>query len=279
MKLNCIFHPSDFSEASEVAFTHALKIALVSGASLKMLHVDPGFDADWSDFPGVRATLEHWHLIPAGSPKSAVGELGIDVTKVIASSSNPVKECLKFLARNPAELIVLAVQQHEGRMRWLQKRVGAPIAARAEEMTLFIPHGVDGFVSRSDGAVSLRNIVVPIARKPRAQPAVDAVIRIIAALQLPSGTVTLLHVGPSAEAPSLTVPDGTGWIWNRSSQEGEPADVIVQTAAALKADLIVMTTEGRDGFLDALRGSTSERVLREARCPVLSLPVARSEAR
>lgn len=276
MKLKCIFHPSDFSEASEVAFTHALKIALVSGASLKMLHVDPGFDADWSDFPGVRATLERWHLIPAGSPKSAVGKLGIDVTKVIASSSNPVKECLKFLERNPAELIVLAVHQHEGRVRWLQRRVGVPIAARAEEMTLFIPHGVHGFVSRSDGAVSLRNILVPIARKPRAQPAVDAVVRIIAALQLPSGTVNLLHVGPLDEAPSLKIPDGTGWVWNRNAQEGEPADVIVQAAAALKADLIVMTTEGRDGFLDALRGSTSERVLREARCPVLSLPVVRA---
>jgi len=35
----------------------------------------------------------------------------------------------------------------------------------------------------------------------------------------------------------------------------------------------VMTTEGPDGFLDALRGSTSEQVLRKARCPIVNLPV------
>jgi hypothetical protein len=34
VKLESIFHPSDFSEASEVAFVHALKIALVAGGKL-----------------------------------------------------------------------------------------------------------------------------------------------------------------------------------------------------------------------------------------------------
>ena len=33
-----------------------------------------------------------------------------------------------------------------------------------------------------------------------------------------------------------------------------------------------MTTDGRDGFLDALRGSHSERVLRQAPAPVLAVP-------
>jgi phosphomannomutase len=54
---------------------------------------------------------------------------------------------------------------------------------------------------------------------------------------------------------------------------GEPADEILQTAKEIRADLIIMTTDGPDGFLDALRGSTSERVLRQARCPVANLPV------
>jgi nucleotide-binding universal stress UspA family protein len=47
----------------------------------------------------------------------------------------------------------------------------------------------------------------------------------------------------------------------------------LQTAMELPAGLIVMTTDGPEGFLDALRGTTSERVLREARCPVANLPV------
>jgi nucleotide-binding universal stress UspA family protein len=272
VKLKSIFHPSDFSEASEVAFVHALKMALVAGAKLTMLHVEASPAAEWQDFPGVRDTLERWGLIPKDSPKSAVGQLGIKVAKVLKLSNDPVKACLGFLEKNPTDLIVLAVRQHEGRMRWLGKSVGGPIARRAGQMTLFIPHGVEGFVSRQDGSISLRNILIPVAIKPRPQPSVEAGARLIHNLQLPAGMVTLLHVGPIAEMPSL-IPKDTDWTWTKVVKVGEPADIILQTATELRTDLIIMTTEGPDGFLDALRGTTSERVIRKARCPVANLPV------
>ena len=273
VKLESIFHPSDFSEASEVAFVHALKIALVAGAKLTMLHVEASPAAEWQDFPGVRDTLERWGLIPKGSPKSAVGRLGIKVAKVLRLSKDPVRACLGFLEENPTNLIVLAVRQHEGRMRWLEKSVGEPIARRAGQMTLFTPHGVEGFVSRQDGSISLQNILIPVTIKPRPQPSVEAAVRLIRNLQLPAGIVTLLHVGPIAEMPSLKLPKDTGWTWKRVAKVGEPADIILQTAAELRTDLIIMATDGPDGFLDALRGTTSERVLRKARCPVANLPV------
>lgn len=271
-KIDYIFHPSDFSEASEIAFAHALKIALVTRAMFDMLHVAARSDADWKDFPGVRSTLERWRLIPEGSDKGAVQALGIEVTKVIAKRSTPVKACLEYLNRHPVDLIVLAVHQYDGRMRWLDKRVGEPIARGAGEMTLFIPEGVQGFVSWDDGSISLRSVLIPIAAKPRAQPAADALARMIRNVELPSGTVTLLHVGKAADAPYVSVPDDLGWVWNRQVQEGEPVETILQTAAGTKADLIVMTTQGPQGFLDALRGSTTQRVLQECRCPLLSLP-------
>jgi nucleotide-binding universal stress UspA family protein len=273
VKLKSIFHPSDFSQASEVAFAHALRIALLVEAKLTMLHIEASPTTEWQDFPGVRETLERWGLIPADSPKSAVGQLGIDVSKFIRQSEDPVEACLHFLAEHPADLIVLAVHQHEGRMRWLARSVGEPIARKAGQMTLFIPHGVDGFVSRQDGSISLHNILIPVTTKPRPQPSVEATARLIRNLESPAGMVTLLHVGPAAEMPSLRTPTDTAWTWNRVAKAGEPVDAIVQTASELHADLIVMTTDGPDGFLDALRGSTSERVLRKARCPVASLPV------
>jgi nucleotide-binding universal stress UspA family protein len=273
VKLESIFHPSDFSEAGAVAFVHALKIALVAGAKLTMLHVEASPGAEWQDFPGVRDTLERWGLIPKGSRKSAVGQLGIKVAKVLRLSNDPVKACLGFLEENPTDLIVLAVRQHEGRMRWLGKSVGGPIARRAGQMTLFIPHGVEGFVSRQDGSLSLRHILIPVAIKPRPQPSVEAAARLIRNLELPAGMVTLLHVGPAAEMPSLKIPKDTDWTWTKAVKVGEPADIILQTATELRTDLIIMTSEGPDGFLDALRGTTSERVIRKARCPVNNLPV------
>ena len=273
IKIESVFHPSDFSEASEVAFAHALKMALMAGAKLSMLHVTDKANTEWQDFPGVRDTLERWKLIPRGSPKSAVGQLGLDVRKVMAESKSPVKACLHYLEKHPADLIVLAVRQHEGRMRWLDKSVGEPIARGAGQMTLFIPQGVEGFVSRADGSVSLHSILIPVAIKPRPQPAVVAAARLMRKLQLPAGTVTLLHVGSAGEMPAVKLPEDTGWTWNRVTRAGEPADVILQAASGLAANLILMTTDGPDGFLDGLRGTTSERVLRKARCPVANLPV------
>ena len=201
-----------------------------------------------------------------------VGRLGIEVHKVIAPSNDPVKACLGFLEEHPEDLIVLAVRQHEGPLRWLEKSVGKPIARAAGQMTLFIPHGVEGFVSRQDGSISLRNILIPVTSKPRPQPSVEAAARLIRNLQLPSGIVTFLHVGPASEMPSVRLPENNGWTWNRVARAGEPADTILQTATEVGADLIVMTTDGPDGFLDGLRGTTSERVLRKARCPVTNLP-------
>jgi nucleotide-binding universal stress UspA family protein len=274
IKLQSVFHPSDFSEASEVAFAHALKIALVASTKLTLLHVQEGPGAEWEHFPGVRDTLERWSLIPKGSPRSAVGQLGIDVTKVIASREDPVKACLGFLQQQPVDLIVLAVRQQEGRMRWLEKSVGRTIARGAGQMTLFIPQGVEGFVSLADGSILLRNILIPVTRKPRPHPSLEAAARLIRNFQLPAGLVTLLHVGPAAEMPSLKLPEDTGWAWNGVARVGEPSNTILQTATELRADLIVMTTDGDDGFLDGLRGTTSERVLRKAPCPVVNLPVA-----
>jgi universal stress protein family protein len=272
IKLESIFHPSDFSVASEIAFVHALKIALVTQARLSMLHATPDSKLEWQDFPGVRDTLERWKLIPKGSPRSSVGLLGIEICKVITASKHPVKACLHYLRNHPADLIVLAVHQHEGRMRWLEKSVGEPIARGAGEITLFIPHGVEGFVSREDGSVSLRHILIPVASKPRPQPAMEAAVRVTRNFQLPAGTVTLLHVGSASEQPFVNLPETPGWTWNYVTRTGDPADTILQTAEELAADLILMTTDGPDGFLDGLRGTTSERVLHKAGCPVGNLP-------
>ena len=74
--------------------------------------------------------------------------------------------------------------------------------------------------------------------------------------------------------PELACPEVAGWRWNRMTKSGEVIEAIDQAARETDADLIVMTTDGRNGFLDALRGSHSERVLRESRCPVLAIPAS-----
>jgi len=49
----------------------------------------------------------------------------------------------------------------------------------------------------------------------------------------------------------------------------------VLLAEAQNASLVAMPMHGSHGLVDAFRGSTTERMVREVTCPVLALPVAR----
>jgi universal stress protein A len=52
---------------------------------------------------------------------------------------------------------------------------------------------------------------------------------------------------------------------------GKPYEEIVKVAGQLKADMIIMATHGYTGLKHTLLGSTAERVVRHARCPVLTV--------
>ena len=270
--LQHVFHPSDFSAASDTAFAHALKVALTVKATLTIFHVSSDQEENWTEFPGVRRTFERWGILPKDSPKSAVPQLGIAVEKVIAQGNDPVKSVLGFLELHPCDLIVLTTQQDKGQVLWLEQSVAKPVARESHQMTLFIPAGAEGFVSLQDGTVSLKNILIPVAPVPKAQPAIQAAVRIAGQLECSAGQFTVLYVGDDREMPEVSCPILPGWEWTKVSQKGDITQVILQTARGMEADLIVMSTEGRHGFLDALRGSTSEQVLRQCACPILAIP-------
>jgi len=58
---------------------------------------------------------------------------------------------------------------------------------------------------------------------------------------------------------------------------GPAEDAIVETAAALPAELVVVGTHGRRGLDRLLMGSVSANVVARSRCPVLVVPVAAKE--
>jgi nucleotide-binding universal stress UspA family protein len=109
-------------------------------------------------------------------------------------------------------------------------------------------------------------------------------------------TITLLHVVPPVVYPEEVGP----WVVSEervsksSSKElaalakklvppallkktlvrlGQPYHEITEVARTQKADLLVITTHGRTGLKHALLGSTAERVVRHAACPVLTVRV------
>ncbi len=268
-----IFHPTDFSADSQTAFVHALKLALLAKAELTIMHVDPTVTREgFEDFPRVRPLLAQWGTVAAASSKADVAKLGVKIKKVRMVGDHPSEAMLQHLKLEPADLIVLSTHQYEGFARWRHQAVAEPVARAARSMALFVPAYVQGFVHAASGLGQLRRVLIPIAQSPNPQPAVDMAANLAAALD--GGTVSfqVVHAGSEEDLPAFTRPQAPGWTWNTVVGRGGAVDWILAAGAEFDVDLIVMTTEGHDSVLDVLLGSTTERVLRGARCPLLAIP-------
>ena len=256
-----------------MAFAHALKLTVAARGHLTILHTGSKATAGtWTEFPRVRRTLESWKLLPQGSTKDDIGRLGLDIEKVVLSYSDPARSIVRYLCRHPHDLIVLATHQYDGLKRWVHEPVAGPIARDSAEVTLFVPHNGVGFISPADGSIRLQNILIPVASIPGPGLSIAGTAALVETLASGPATATLLHIGKEETFPECTVRETPTVEWRRVCRRGHPEEEILRSAEEAQADLIVMSTQGHRGFLDAIRGSTAERVVRGAKCPVLVLP-------
>jgi len=167
------------------------------------------------------------------------------------------------------DLVVLVTRGRHGLPLWLKPSVARAIARRTTAMTLFVPRGCRGIVS-GDGVIRLHRILLPIDHQPNAQDAMIRAVRAAEAFRDDVVEIVMLHVN-DGDFPRLNRPPSQACTWKEMRNEGEVATAIL-SAAQEEVDLIVMATEGRQGFVDAMRGSVTERVVHGAPCPVLAVP-------
>jgi len=273
LPIRSIVHPTDFSDASAEAFAHALRIALTAKCRLYLMHVAvPADETDWMSFPHVREALARWGLLSGMEVPAAVAErLGVKITKVTLEPQSVVAGIQNFLDERDADLIVLATQGRQGVARWLHGSVAERVARYARAPTLFVPSGRPGFVDQARGELHLGRVLIPIDHAPKPAAAVGTIFGFAHGLAgLATTEERLLHVGH--QAPQVQRHPKPGQFLPVALRRGDVVESIVEEATEWHADLIGMPTAGHDGFLDALRGSTTERVLRQAPCPLLAVP-------
>jgi nucleotide-binding universal stress UspA family protein len=270
--VNSVLHPTDLSPASQNAFAHALAISLLRKTNFTILHVSESND-EWTTFPAVRNTLEQWSLLEKGSSRSDVYEkLAIKVEKVdICCSSKPENEILDYIKLHPTDLIVLATEGRNDLPRWLHPSIAERIATKSKMMTLFVHGTENGFVSLKDGELSLHRILIPIDFHPSSIAAIKYAAR-AARLMIDPVEIILFHVGDSTETPTVEIPEVPSCSWKTVYRSGKIVEEITKAANEYAINLIVMSTAGHEGFLDAFRGSVTEQVLRQVSCPVLAIP-------
>lgn len=268
-----IFHPTDFSATEATAFAHAVKLTCLSQGELTMMHVDPTVGRkDFEDFPRIRPLLARWGILPEGSSKEDVVELGVRIKRIRAVSDHATGAILRQLTAHPTDLLVLSTHQREGLARLSHQAVAEPLSRGTQAKTLFVPAGVEGFVSAETGKTNLTRVLIPIVHTPNPQPAIDLAAELASALGSDKVLFELVHLGKEADLPKFTKPERPGWSWETLEGKGDPVEWILAAGADFDVDLIVMMTEGHNSLFDLLRGSTTERVVRGARCPLLAIP-------
>jgi nucleotide-binding universal stress UspA family protein len=142
----------------------------------------------------------------------------------------------------------------------------------------------------------IRSILVPTDFSHDAEVAIEAANRLLAPLEQDARLVLLhafnLPIEYTAYGPIPTSIDylkdrgldserlleemrerllREGLIVETVAREGDPAEVIAAEAEARGVDLIAMGTHGGSAFKHLLIGSTAERVLQHANCPVMTV--------
>ena len=262
-----ITHPTDFSPEAHTAFIHALALACAHRCRLDLLHVrSPHGSNDWQSFPHVREVLMRWGLMEAGAPTSEITPAtGVTVRKTEISDTDPLDGLANYLWTHPADLVVMASHGRTGLNRWLAGSVTESIVRQTHLPTLVIGPNARPFVDPTTGVVNLARILMAVAPRPSAA---RAMLRLDDLLAPFDAARDFVHVGP--DAPQLMAATGTP-IPVRTVP-GDPVECIVAEADSCKADVIVLTTSGRHGLLDLVRGGTSAQVQTRATCPVLTLP-------
>ncbi len=256
-------------------FAAALKLALATKAELRVVNVHSAdHGADWRSLPTVRAHLESWGVLPQGASVEAFSALGLKVVPVEEELHGDMASDLIVRAHDDQpDLLMLGTSGRVGIGRLVQPSVAEPVSRRWGGPSLVVPEGGKRIVD-AKGKLTLTRVLIPIDVSVAQQPVIDTLLRLLEDLGVGPVAFTLVHVGSRDTLPTFDLPPRTDWMWRSEVVErGSVVDGILATAAAEGSDLIAMGTQGHDSFLDAIRGSNTERVLRRAPCPVLVVPI------
>ena len=116
------------------------------------------------------------------------------------------------------------------------------------------------FARQFGGGVTLLNVLEPSSH--------FVGLESMALLQTGDATMGRLYAGLDAMAGQSF---GKGIQVETQVRTGKPYRQIIKAARDSKTDLLVMATHGYTGLKHALLGSTTERVVRQAPCPVLTV--------
>ncbi len=294
---NTILVPVDFSPFSDQAVDYALHLSQAFDARMVLLHAAVLFHEDVSD----EQRLQVYSQWAAEQEKKIFGQMsarkmlgvsrGVRIETAVVRGVSAGTAILDYIQEHPVDLVVMGSHGRTGLSHLLQGSVAEKVVRLAPVPVLTVHRSVKSFC--------LQKILVPIDFSAYCHRALEMAFSLCDIFQ---ARMTILHVVEPDIHPSMYAgnvrsvfevdpvlqkqivenmqafisPWGDEcWVEEFVVLEGKAHKQIVDFASDNRMDLIVIATHGLSGLDYFLLGSTTEKVVRWAACPVLT--VKRSE--
>jgi len=295
-----ILIPTDFSHYALYAFRYGIAIAKEYSAHLHIVHIlDPalfstgsghGYWITKTDLDKLDTSMtEHAekrlaHLVEqarlAGVEATSYLERGKPETKIVELS-----QALK------CDIITIATHGRTGLDRLIFGGVAERVVRYSEMPVLSIKHPEHEFVDNGDLAIHINRILFPTDFSDYAEKALPYAASLCAEF---NAELVLMHVTEMPIVFPEYMPENMSAISEEMvshAQEGleriaqgianVSTEILIRTGVAYReicryveeneVDLIVLPTHGKTGLAHLLFGSVADKVVRLARCPVLSI--------
>lgn len=295
LSLKTVLFATDFSQLADAALDHALAIAGKHGAVLHMLHAvvlhadDPNDPAHhFPDAEQIRRRLEQTAESRMASQLDdrSAGELEVVRAQRRGMSAAPV--ILEYADEIDADMIVMSTHGRRGLSHAL-------VGSVTEEVVRLSPRPVLTIRGQGEEAPvpGFERILVPVDFSRHSEGAVSHALEFCHTF---GARLHLLHVFEQPVTPEVYVGswstvasfpalekslrEALVGMAGRAEvdvetefhvREGRAVEGILDAAEEIPADLIVIATHGLGGLTHVMLGSVTEKVLRRAGCPVLTV--------
>jgi nucleotide-binding universal stress UspA family protein len=307
IEIKTILCPIDFSDHARRALDHAAAIARWYDSTITLFHVHmvPPPAAYGLEAPppvGMVLTQEDRERLTAGMARFAetATASGVPIELAIEQGASVANEILRQASWMRADLLAIGTHGRSGFDRLLLGSVTEKVLRKAECPVLTVPRQVPDAVPGA--LVVFKRILCPIDFSDSSLHALNYAMSLA---QEADARLTVLHVmvyDLAVEAPEMyetviadrrltvtdyrtrceqyakdglqaAVPDTVRAYCTVETMLaiGRPHREILRVAAEQEADLIVMGVQGRGAADLMVFGSTTQHVVRQAACPVLTL--------
>lgn len=300
-----ILVPTDFSPSAEAALAHAVSLADRFRAPLHLLHVVHQTNTDLYGLGDAEVHIDRLREEAESSARARLADLAPGMatqavhTSVARRSEGGVVDAIEeYVLDSAIDLVVMGTHGRQGLGRLMLGSVANRLVRRGVAPVLTVRREKEE--GETAAPVAYDSILAPIDFSDHSKTALRLSKEVTAQYEatqhllfvaekrvLPTFSdtgipgVSVVEMDPEIVANAEEALDelnasvgGPEVTTAQHLEEGDVAQTIIDFAEAREADLIVMATRGLTGIDRFVLGSNTERVVRAAPCPVLTVPAS-----